>query len=93
MADDVLETKNMDLFNKVHILGLMKSHIYETNISLFRLFSLMLNYGKQQLLLYLKNLKCKTCTKSCVFYAKMYISINLGVRIHQGVCGVANMYK
>ena len=40
----------MDLFNKVHILGLMKSHIYETNISLISVFSLMLNYAKPRLL-------------------------------------------
>ena len=31
---DVSETKNMDLFNKVHIFETIKSHIYEPNISL-----------------------------------------------------------
>ena len=46
---DVRETKNMDLFNKVHIFGLMKVHTYVPNISLIRLFSLMLNYAKPRL--------------------------------------------
>ena len=40
----------MDLFNKVHIFELMKSHIYEPNISLISLFSLMLNYVKPRIL-------------------------------------------
>ena len=39
----------MDLF-KVHIFELMKSHIYEPNISLISLFSLMLNYAKPRLI-------------------------------------------
>ena len=39
----------MDLFNKVHIFELMKSRIYEPNISLISLFSLMLNYAKPQI--------------------------------------------
>ena len=43
---DVCETKNMDPFNKVHISEPMKVHTYEPNISLMRLFSLMLNYAK-----------------------------------------------
>ena len=46
---EVLKTKNMDLFNKVHIFELMKSHIYEPNISLISLFSLMLNYAKPRI--------------------------------------------
>ena len=36
----------MDLFNKVHIFELMKSHIYKPNISPISLISLMLNYTK-----------------------------------------------
>ena len=36
--------------NKVHILGLMKSRIYEPNISLISLLSLMLNYAKPRML-------------------------------------------
>ena len=40
----------MDLFNKVYILEPMKVHIYEPNIRLIRLFSLMLNYAKPQIL-------------------------------------------
>ena len=39
----------MDLFNKVHIFEPMKVHIYEPNISLIRLFSLMLSYAKPRL--------------------------------------------
>ena len=44
---DVCETKNMDLFNKVHIFEPMKHHIYETNISLI---SLMFSYAKPRIL-------------------------------------------
>ena len=47
---DVCETKNMDLFNKVHIFKPMKGHIYEPNIRLIRLFSLMLNYAKPRMI-------------------------------------------
>ena len=47
---DVSETKNMDLFNKVHIFEPMKSHIYELNISLIILISLMFNYAKPRIL-------------------------------------------
>ena len=43
---DVCETKNMDLFNKVHIFEPMKVHTFGPNIRLIRLFSLMLNYAK-----------------------------------------------
>ena len=43
---DVRETKNMDLFNKVHIFELMEVHPFGRNIMLIRLFSLMLNYAK-----------------------------------------------
>ena len=46
----VRETKNMDLFNKVHIFEPMKVHIYEPNIRLIRLFSLMLNYAKARIM-------------------------------------------
>ena len=47
---DVCETKNMDLSNKIHIFEPMKVHIYEPNIRLIRLFSLMLNYAKPRML-------------------------------------------
>ena len=44
------ETKNMDLFNKVHIYEPMKVHTFgPNNIRLIRLFSLMLNYAKPRL--------------------------------------------
>ena len=46
---DVCKTKNMDLFNKVHIFEPMKVHTFEPNIRLIRLFSLMLNYAKPRL--------------------------------------------
>ena len=39
----MLETKNKDLFNKVDIFEAMKSHIYEPNIRLISLSSLMFN--------------------------------------------------
>ena len=43
---DVCETKNMDLFNKVHNFEPMKVHTFEPHIRLIRLFSLMLNSAK-----------------------------------------------
>ena len=46
---DVCETNNMDLFNKVHIFEPTKNHIYEPNISLISLISLMFNYAKPRL--------------------------------------------
>ena len=46
---DVCKTKNMDLFNEVHILEPMKGHIYEPNISLISPISLMFNYAKPRL--------------------------------------------
>ena len=39
----------MDLFNKVHIFEPMKSHIYELNISLISLISLMFDYAKPRI--------------------------------------------
>ena len=39
----------MDLFNKVHISEPKKCHIYEPNISLISLISLMFNYAKFRL--------------------------------------------
>ena len=42
----VLETKTMDLFNKVYVFEPMKIHLYEPNISLINLISLMLDYAK-----------------------------------------------
>ena len=49
---DVCETKNMDLFNKIHIFEPMKVHTFELNIRLIRLFSLMLNYVKPRLFVF-----------------------------------------
>ena len=46
---DVCETKNMNLFNKVHKFELMKVHTFEPNFRLIRLFSLMLNYAKPRM--------------------------------------------
>ena len=43
---DVCETKNVDLFNRIHIFEPMKVHTFEPNI---RLFSLMLNDAKPRL--------------------------------------------
>ena len=39
----------MHVFNKVHIFEHMKSHIYEPNISLISLISLMFNYAKPRM--------------------------------------------
>ena len=39
----------MDLFNKVHVFEPEKSHIYEPNISLISLLSLMFNYAKPRM--------------------------------------------
>ena len=47
----------MDLFNKVHIFEPMESHIYEPNISLISLISLMFNYAKPRMYLILYNSK------------------------------------
>ena len=46
---DACETKNMDLFNKVHVFGPMKGHTFGPNINLIRLFSLMFNYAKPRI--------------------------------------------
>ena len=43
---DVCDTKNMDLFRKVHVFEPMKVNTFGPNI---RLFSLMLNYAKLQI--------------------------------------------
>ena len=40
---------DMDFFYKIHIFELLKSHIYEPNISLVSENSLMLNYAKPRL--------------------------------------------
>ena len=40
----------MDLFSKVHMFEPMKSPIYEPNISLINLMSLMFNYEKPRLI-------------------------------------------
>ena len=40
----------MDLLNTIHIIEPMKSHIYEPNISLNSLISLMLNYTKPRII-------------------------------------------
>ena len=48
---DVCETKNMDLFNKVHNSEPMKVHTFGPNIRLVRLFSLMSNYAKPRKLM------------------------------------------
>ena len=40
----------MDPFNKVHIFEPMKSHIYEQNISVISLVSLIFNHAKPQML-------------------------------------------
>ena len=45
----MFETKNIDLFNKVHIFEPMKAHIYVPNIRLIRLFSQILNYAKPRI--------------------------------------------
>ena len=42
-------TKNIDLFNKVHILEPMKSHVYEPNISLISLMCVIFNYAEPQI--------------------------------------------
>ena len=39
----------MDLFNKVHTFEPTKSHIYEPNISLISVISLMFNYAKPRM--------------------------------------------
>ena len=39
----------MDLIEQVHISGLTNIHTFGPNISLIRLFSLMLNYAKARL--------------------------------------------
>ena len=41
----------MDLFKKVHIFEPTKSHIYEPNISVISLISLMFNYAKPRIIL------------------------------------------
>ena len=45
---DVCETKNMDLFNKVHVFELIKVHTFVPNICQIRL---MLNYAKPRMLM------------------------------------------
>ena len=47
---DVCETKDTGLFNKVHIFEPIKVHIYESNIGLIRLFSVMFNYAKPRMI-------------------------------------------
>ena len=47
---DVCETKNIDLFNKVHIFEPMKVHNFEPNISLISPISLMFNYAKPRII-------------------------------------------
>ena len=39
----------MDLVEQIHIFGLTNIHTFGPNISLIRLFSLMLNYAKPRL--------------------------------------------
>ena len=46
---EVCETKNMDLFNKVHIFEPMKVHSFGPNIRLIRLFNLIWNYAKPRM--------------------------------------------
>ena len=41
--------KGMNLVDQVHIFGLSNIHTFGPNISLIRLFSLMLNYAKPQM--------------------------------------------
>ena len=45
----VCETKNMGLFNKVHVFEPIKVHTFGPNISLIRLFGAMLNYAKPRI--------------------------------------------
>ena len=45
----VCETKNIDLFNKVHVFETMQVHTFGFIIRLIRLFSLMLNYTKPRI--------------------------------------------
>ena len=41
--------KDIDLVEQVHIFGLTNSHTFVPNVSLIRLFSLMVNYAKPQI--------------------------------------------
>ena len=50
----------MDLFNKVHTFEPMKSHIYEPNIRVISLISLMFNYAKPQMII--------LCTPLCTLH-------------------------
>ena len=45
----VCKTKNVDMFNKVHVFELMKSHIYEPNVNLISLSSIMFHYANPRL--------------------------------------------
>ena len=47
---DFRRFKVMDLVEQVHIFGLTNIHTFGHNISLIRLFSLMLNYAKARLM-------------------------------------------
>ena len=46
---DVSETKDIVLLNKAHFFELVKSHIYEPDISLISLVNLMFKYAKPRL--------------------------------------------
>ena len=63
----VCETKNMDMFNKVHVFEPMKVHTFGLNIRLTRLFSLMLNYAKPRMLPNLYNsISCNVPIFECI---------------------------
>ena len=47
----LVSTKHMALFNKIHIFESLKSHIYEPNISLTNLISLMFHYANPRILI------------------------------------------
>ena len=72
---DVLETKNIDLFNKVHIFEPVKSHIYEPNISLISLISLMFNYAKSRLIIQanINSLQYETNYVRIVFHSSCFL--------------------
>ena len=56
--------KDLDFVEQVHIFGLSNIHIYGSNISLIRLFSLIFNYAKPRLCscLYVRQFRPQVCT-------------------------------